>query len=212
MASRYKHNALVVGAELRNEPRDATVGGRHLTPTWASGDTATDFKLAFERAGAVVQAANPDLLVLLDGLMYATHLEGVRAHPAQLPVGNKTVYVAHDYSWFHNGVSSYAELEKALVGSWAYLVDDGLAPVVVTEFGTPNDGSQMGSGSWWAWFLQFLKARHLSWAYWRVDGTESNGTSRPFGQQTGFGILNTTWDGPVHNGILLHQLQQLMAK
>jgi hypothetical protein len=51
----------------------------------------------------------------------------------------------------------------------------------------------------------------IDWAYWRGDGTESNGTSRTFGAPAPFGVLNPTWDGPAApGGVLLHALQPLM--
>eukprot|EP00052_Salpingoeca_macrocollata_P003065 m.34006 g.34006 ORF g.34006 m.34006 type:complete len:422 (+) comp12979_c0_seq1:21-1286(+) len=213
MAARYVANAMVVGAELRNELRDAVVGGKTLSPTWGSGNEATDWAMAATQAGTLVQKANPNLLVIVDGLQYAVHLEGVRTHPITLPQPHKVVYVAHEYAWFHNNAHSYKDYLREITPIWAYLLlepeQSWTAPVWVSEFGTPNDGSQMGDNTWWSFVTRFLQEEHVGWGYWRVDGTESNATSRPFNQSTGFGVMDASWHTAAHGGVLLTALQEL---
>ena len=46
------------------------------SPTWGDGVQATDWKGAVERATPVVLTANPDLLILVDGLQYSTDFTG----------------------------------------------------------------------------------------------------------------------------------------
>lgn len=209
MVTKFGAVPLVVGAELRNEPRSTVVGGKALNPTWGNSSEATDWNMAAERCGAAVQKLNSDLLIIVDGNDYATHLQGVQQYPVRLPVANKVVYVAHDYSWFHNSEHTYEQLSAKLEGNWGYLITNNTAPVWVSEFGISNDGTSLDSG-WWPLFTRYLKERELSWSYWRVDGTESNATSRTFNKQTGFGIMNTTWNGAVHDGALLKSLQALL--
>lgn len=60
-----------------------------------------DWHAAAERCANILQSVNPDLLIFVEGLSYASDLTGVMKHPIQLTVPNHVVYEAHDYSWFH---------------------------------------------------------------------------------------------------------------
>jgi endoglucanase len=60
MAERYRGVARFIGIDLKNEP--------HGTATWGTGDPATDWNLAAERAAAAVLAVNPDILVFVEGV------------------------------------------------------------------------------------------------------------------------------------------------
>jgi len=50
----------VIGADLHNEP--------HGPATWGSGDVATDWRLAAERAGNAILKVNPDWLIIVQGV------------------------------------------------------------------------------------------------------------------------------------------------
>lgn len=63
ISERYKDNALVVGNDLRNEPRPDDILG--LQPTWGSGIELNDWSIAAKRAGDLVHQANPDMLVIV---------------------------------------------------------------------------------------------------------------------------------------------------
>ena len=71
LAHRYRNNSLVVGAELRNEPRSSVVGGERRKATWGTGDPETDLLLAYTRCGEAVRSHNPHWLLMLDGPQYA---------------------------------------------------------------------------------------------------------------------------------------------
>jgi len=209
VAARYAHTPMVVGSELRNELRAANVSGVNVAPTWGTGDSATDWRMAAEAAGKVVHAHAPHWLIIVDGLDYSTNFKDLAAHPISLP---NLVYSAHDYDWSQK-TTSYTELEALLDEQWGFLFKtDGAAfqaPVWVSEFGTGHDGKGMIENSWWQHFVQYLDVNDLDWAYWRVDGTESRGQTREFGAEARFGIFNTTWNGPSCGGILLKALQAL---
>lgn len=126
-----------MGLELRNEIRPVVKGAVTKLPTWGSGDKATDWRLAAERAGAAVQAVHPELLVVVGGLNFGLDLSGANAHPVRLPLPRKLVYSAHCYSWScpecrGNGTAwAQRVLEK-----WGYLVAGAIAPVWLAEIGT----------------------------------------------------------------------------
>src|SRR3989344_1687623 len=60
IANRYKNLPYFLGIDLKNEP--------HGKATWGSGNTSTDWNLAAESAGSAVLAANPNLVIFVEGV------------------------------------------------------------------------------------------------------------------------------------------------
>lgn len=60
LAGRYRGNPTVIGADLHNEP--------HGPATWGDGNPKTDWRLAAERAGNAILQANPDWLIIVEGI------------------------------------------------------------------------------------------------------------------------------------------------
>lgn len=201
LARRYAGNATVIGFDLHNEPHQ--VAGRGAC--WDCGG-ANDWHRAAERAGNAVLAANPKLLLFVEGTdVYAGdsywwggNLEGVAHSPVKLAVAHQLVYSAHDYGpretaqkWF-NPRTTYATLSNVWSRHWEYISERGLAPVWLGEFGTTNDaadvqGDAPGSeGQWFACMIQFL-ATHPSihWNYWALNGED------------GYGLLDAQYRAPV---------------
>ena len=114
VADRYKADAHFLGVDLKNEP--------HGAATWGSGNAATDWNSAAERAGAAVLAKAPDALVFVEGITqnnYCTastagtwwggNLGPQRCKPLALPA-NRLVLSPHVYGpdvagqdYFNNG-------------------------------------------------------------------------------------------------------------
>lgn len=208
MARRYADQPMVVGADLRNEPRG---------PVWGGGDPKRDWRAAAERAGNAILDVNPNLLIIVEGIKYAADLTGVRANPVRLNVDYHLVYSSHDYSWFHNGVSSYAALKSQLDSKWGFLADpDENVPLWVGEFGTCHkldscvaSTTPADSGFWFSNFARYLQERDLDWAYWAVNGTQASGTTRTLGEEEGFGIFKKNWTD-VASPALLNALQAVV--
>lgn len=60
LADRYRELEHFIGIDLKNEP--------HGAATWGTGNLATDWNLAAERAAAAVLEINPDLLIFVEGV------------------------------------------------------------------------------------------------------------------------------------------------
>jgi len=83
----------------------------------------------------------------------------------------KLVYSAHDYGpgvyaqpWF--AAADYPRnLGEVWKRHWAYLQADGIAPVLVGEFGGRSVG-QDPEGVWQRSLVAFLKANQVSYTYW----------------------------------------------
>jgi endoglucanase len=191
LAKHYRSNDTVIGADLYNEP--------HSPATWGDGNPSTDWRLAAEKAGNAILAANPNWLIIVEGIdvyhgdsyWWGGNLEGAAKYPVVLSSPDKLVYSAHDYGpsvydeqWFK--VSNPSELTQTLPPiwekNWAYLQMDGIAPVFVGEFGGPSMGQDL-EGVWQRTLFSFLRKNQFSYAYWAWNADSGD---------TG-GILNNDW-------------------
>ena len=124
LAQHYAGNTTVVGADLFNEPHAEGTDPNGTGSCWGCGDTARDWRLAAERIGNAVRAANPNWLIFVEGVSCPhggtpnvwdndpRRPDGVRLvgrqpggpaqYPVRLNVANRLVYSAHDY-----GISVY---------------------------------------------------------------------------------------------------------
>ncbi|MDA2992052.1 MAG: cellulase family glycosylhydrolase, partial [Actinomycetota bacterium] len=132
LAERYSDDPTVIGMDLHNEPHNGTWGG----------GGATDWARAAERAGNAVLAANPDLLIFVEGVgtyqgqsyWWGGNLMGVADRPITLDVPNRVVYSPHDYPnsvyaqpWF-SGPDFGAALPAKFRQMWGYIYEEGIAP------------------------------------------------------------------------------------
>lgn len=174
LAARYAGNPTVIGADLHNEPHDAAC--------WGCGDPAVDWRAAAERGGDAVLAANPDLLIIVEGVArsesgdftwWGGSLDDAGDDPVTLDVPHRVVYSPHEYPasvypqpWFSD--PDYpANLPGIWNQSWGYLVEDGIAPVFVGEFGTGL--TTASDQQWLAAFVQYLASTGTSFGYWSFN-------------------------------------------
>lgn len=194
MATRYAGNPLVIGVDLRNEPR--------ITATWG-GSSSTDWHAAAQRGGNAVLGVNPNLLVFVEGVSYAGDLTGVASLPVSLSVANRVVYEAHDYGFFYSNLTGYSDWYNRINPKWGYLVTgSNPLPLWIGEFGTCNNASTCVSstnnhdlGYWYGFMHQFLWQYSVDWCYWAFNGTTEAGHGGGFGTVEGYGIMNTSWNG-----------------
>ncbi|MEU4277245.1 cellulase family glycosylhydrolase [Streptomyces tanashiensis] len=114
LVNRYKANKRVVGADLRNEVRRDW----NDDPNWGWGNEH-DLYNAFQLAGNRILEADPDMLVIMEGINWQGIPQGMFPHgrPTLTPVRNlsntlinsgKLVYAAHFYGFTgpnHTGAS-----------------------------------------------------------------------------------------------------------
>ncbi len=201
LARRYRSVPAVVGADLRNEPRPAVLAdGKRRVPVWGGPDPEVDWRAAAERCGNAVLEENPDLLIIVEGVNYSSDFSGATERiPFRVP--NRLVWSPHDYSWFHDGLRSHAQLHEDLGRRWGFLLVQGkpwTAPVWVGEFGTSHETqdhvyAESGPGLWCAGFRAYLHAADIDWCYWALNGTQSRGATRTFGAEETFGVLDREW-------------------
>src|SRR5215475_3985213 len=191
LATRYKGNPTVIGADLHNEPHGAGQGGSD----WGSGSMTTDWRLAAERAGNAILAVNPDWLIFVEGVdcfqgnctWWGGQLAGAAQFPVQLSVPNKLVYSAHEYSadvfnqsWFSDPTFP-ANMPAIWAKNWGFLQAQGTAPVWIGEFGTLLDDNS--DVQWITELTSFMKQFNYNWTFWSWN---------PDSGDTG-GILQNDW-------------------
>jgi endoglucanase len=141
LARRYAGNPTVIGADLHNEP--------HGPSNWGGGGV-NDWRLAAERAGNAILAANPNWLIIVEGVetgpsgndWWGGNLSNAGAYPVRLNVPNRLVYSPHDYPasifpqpWFSD--PSYPNNLPAIWDkNWGYVFRQNVAPVLLGEFGS----------------------------------------------------------------------------
>jgi endoglucanase len=193
LANRYKGNSTVIGIDLHNEPHDPAC--------WGCGDTTIDWRLAAEKAGNAILAANSNLLIFVEGIQtyngvsgwWGGNLMGVASYPVRLNVANRLVYSAHEYAtsvfhqtWFDD--PTFPNNMAAIWDQhWGYIFNQSIAPVWIGEFGTTLAASV--DQTWLRTLVQYMRptssygADSYQWSYWCWN---------PNSGDTG-GILNDDW-------------------
>ena len=230
VATAFAADPLVIGYDLKNEPRKATIRGTVYTPSWGDGNQNTDFCKLYASTATSIQAVDPGALFFCEGLSYAADLTGTRKKLVTPAKGNCVVYSMHDYSWFHPSGQSQADYIAAMGGAGGFLMTNGTAPVWVGEFGTANDSlvavgaateigaaspSHQNLGAWFGNFLAWAGQTDVDWCMWLLDGTMCRGTipqvnklQFALGDRAGYGLFAQDWIG-VSNPALLEALQSI---
>jgi endoglucanase len=192
LARTFANQPNVIGADLKNEP--------HGDATWGGGGP-TDWRAAAQRAGDAIQAIAPHWLIVVEGIggntpgqkvdahWWGGNLEGVRYAPVRLSRPNQLVYSAHEYgpSVYQQPWFSAPDMASVLRQRWedefGFIAKQGIAPVLIGEFGGPQVGLDTVEGRWQRQFLNYLSSSYLSWTYWSLN-PDSSGTG---------GLLNNDW-------------------
>ncbi|MEW9699759.1 cellulase family glycosylhydrolase [Paenibacillus sp. SI8] len=198
LAARYNGNDTVIGADLHNEP--------HGTASWGTGNVATDWRLAAQRAGNAILSINANWLIIVEGVeknvrgfndsyWWGGNLEGVASDPVVLSVPNRVVYSSHDYgpgvasqTWFSDP-SFPSNMPAIWDAHWGYISKQNIAPVIVGEFGGRSVDTTSVEGKWQNKLVDYIGTNKLYWTYWCLN---------PNSGDTGGLLMDdwTTWNGP----------------
>jgi endoglucanase len=192
LATRYRNNSTVIGIDLHNEPHAEGTEPNSTGSCWACGVTARDWRLAAERGGNAVLQANPNLLIIVEGVScisggipnafdnipdppcgwWGGNLSAAGQFPVRLSAPNKLVYSPHEYgisvfhqTWFDD--PAFPENLPAIWNSmWGYLAQQNTAPLLLGEFGStladPKDAV------WLRRLVQYMGTgtSGMSFTYW----------------------------------------------
>jgi endoglucanase len=187
-------NPLVIGADLRNEPRG--VWGTMSWDSWAG---------AAERGGERLLKMQSNWLIFVEGVSSANDLSGVRERPVRLSVQDRVVYSAHVYSWsgWGSGVPfskrSYESFTNEMGKNWGFLLEGDIAPVWVGEFGAPIKPGK-GEMHYWENLVRLLKANDADFGYWAINPRKPEKK-----EKESYAICEDDWKTPVED----YRLQDL---
>ncbi|MDA3851928.1 MAG: cellulase family glycosylhydrolase [Spirochaetaceae bacterium] len=202
LADRYKNSPQVIGADLNNEPHGNNGQGMKPPAGWGAdqeGYPHTDWRAAAEKCGLAVLDANPQLLILVEGVeevngetyWWGGNLSGVEEFPiTSFPQGH-LVYSPHEYgpevyvqSWF-----SAADFPANMPAIWDkffwFIYQEDIAPLLFGEFGIKEESAADPTSTSYIWFTEFMKyvGYKSSWTFWCMN---------PNSGDTG-GILQNDW-------------------
>jgi endoglucanase len=197
LANRYKSNDAVIAMDLDNEPN----GNYGQGSTWGNTNPLTDWNKAAERCGNAILAANPNVMIVVEGVQtyngdsywWGGNLKGAANYPIVLSNPKKLMYSPHEYgpevfnqSWF-----TAATFPSNMAAIWSshfdFLYANNTAPLLAGEFGIRDTASYSGTeGKWFDTFLAYMGNRY-SWTFWCWN---------PNSGDTG-GLLDDQWNKPV---------------
>ncbi|KAK0278205.1 hypothetical protein LTR35_009528 [Friedmanniomyces endolithicus] len=176
-------NPLVIGADLRNEPR-----GLWGTMTWNMWATAA------EEASEALLRMQPKWLMFVEGTSSANDCSGARTRPVKLSVPNRVVYSSHVYQWSGWGALSpyhsrpYPSFALDMERNWGYLLRGNIAPVWLGEFGSPHTGDGRDH-HYWDNLMRFLRESDADWGYWALNPRKPE----MYDDET-YGLLRDDWE------------------
>ena len=190
MAERYKKYGTFMGMDLKNEP--------HGAASWGTGDN-TDWKLAAERAGKAVLAAEPDILIFVEGIQnnpscsdnsvahwWGGNLEPQGCYPLDLPT-DRLVLSPHVYGpdVYPQDYFNAPDYPNNLPAIWdkhfGFLA--GKYALAIGEWGGKYGAGDSRDFAWQNTFAGYLANKGIYSFYWSWN---------PNSGDTG-GILNDDW-------------------
>ncbi|WPH04331.1 glycoside hydrolase family 5 protein [Acrodontium crateriforme] len=193
------NNPLVIGADLRNEPR-----GLWGTMTWDM------FASACEKASEALLKLNPDWLMFVEGVSSANDCSGARLRPIQLSIPDRVVYSSHIYSWSGwgslgktYGRRPYESFARDMDKNWGYLLASNTAPVWAGEFGAP-DHAQGHDRHYWDNLMRYLLDWDVDFGYWALN------PRKPNLERESYGLLEDDWETPIAGDYRLVDMHKLM--
>lgn len=192
LAQHYSGLTNLIGIDIKNEP--------HGAASWGTGNTATDWNLAAERAAARILAVNPRVLIFVEGIernsncsssgghFWGENLEPLACKPLNIPrdklVLSPHVYGPDVYNMNYFSASNFPANMPAIwdshFGKYA-----STYPLVLGEFGGKyGHGGDPKDKIWQDALVTYMKQRGMkSSFYW---------TWNPNSGDTG-GILQDDW-------------------
>lgn len=127
------------------------------------------------------------------GAWWGGNLRGVRDYPIVPDSGtSQIVYSPHDYgpsvyaqTWFDKEFTTQTLLNDYWYDTWAYIVEEDIAPLLIGEWGGHMDGGK--NQKWMTLIRDYMIENHISHTFWCLN---------PNSGDTG-GLLDydfTTWD------------------
>ncbi|XP_010053198.2 glycosyl hydrolase 5 family protein [Eucalyptus grandis] len=190
VAEHFNGKSQVVGMSVRNELR----GPRQNEYDWYQ---------YIRTAATKVHQANPNVLVILSGLNWASDLSFLRKRPVGLSLGRKLVYEAHWYSFSGDRkIWEVQPVDRVCANAVQRMEDQagflssgpGAVPLFLGEFGFDQTGKSQADDRFLSCFMGYAAGKDLDWALWALQGSYYY-RQGVVGPEETFGVLDFNWDG-----------------
>ncbi|KAL3635627.1 hypothetical protein CASFOL_020174 [Castilleja foliolosa] len=197
VASAYTNNSAVVGMSLRNELR-------------GKKQNVADWYKYMQQGANTIHKQNPNLLVIISGLYYASNLKFLRKKQLQINVKNKTVYEAHWYSfgipsqrnWPTQTNQECANITQAARENYLFLTQgDNPFPIFLSEFGIDQSGQKEADNRYISCLFAMVAEYDLDWALWTFQGSYMLREGSIDVDET-YGVMDHNWNSPRNLGFL----------
>ncbi|XP_042485936.1 glycosyl hydrolase 5 family protein-like [Macadamia integrifolia] len=164
MATLFNNVPAVVGMSLRNELR----GNRQNVNDWYN---------YMQKGANAVNAANPNVLVILSGLNSDNDLAFLGGKKPVVSFQDKLVFELHWYSfsdgpaWTYNSNKACAITTRdKMKRGGGFLLQQGF-PLFVSEFGVAQTGVNVGDNKYFSCFFSIAADLDWDWAIWTLGGS-----------------------------------------
>ncbi len=109
------------------------------------------------------------------GAWWGGNLRGVRDYPIVLDSGtSQIVYSPHDYgpsvyaqTWFDKDFTTQTLLDDYWYDTWAYIVEEDIAPLLIGEWGGHMDGAE--NQKWMELLRDYMIDNHINHTFWCLN-------------------------------------------
>ncbi|KAK3434293.1 hypothetical protein EUGRSUZ_D01801 [Eucalyptus grandis] len=162
------------------------------------GSAARDWYRYIRTAATKVHRANPNVLVILSGLTWASNLGFLRKRPVGLHLGRKPVHESHRYSFRGDRKIWEVQPVDRVCTDAGQRMDDqvgflssgpGAAPLFLGELGLDQTGKSRADDWLLSCFMGYAAGKDLDWALWAL---QSSGLKRPSAWSISIGMGSET--------------------
>ena len=208
LVEKFKNDDTIIACDLENEPHGQP--GSTIAK-WDGSTDENNWRYAAERCANAILDVNPNLLIMVEGIeafpkagkTYASSnkndydfawwggsLKGVRNYPVTVKpeYQSQIVYSPHDYGpkvfkqpWFNKDFTKETLMKDYWYDTWAYLVEENIAPLLIGEWGGFMDGEK--NEKWMQIMADYIVEKGLSHTFWCVNANSGD---------TG-GLLTNDW-------------------
>ncbi|XP_030530356.2 glycosyl hydrolase 5 family protein-like [Rhodamnia argentea] len=190
VAEHFHGKGQVVGPSPRNELRGSRQNEHDRYP--------------YIRIGATkVHQANPNVLVIVSGLTWASDLSFLKKRPMGPDLNHKPVYEAHWYSFGGDRKVREVKPVDRVCANGVQRMDDqagflasgpGAVPLFSSEFGFDRSGKSRADDRFLSRFMGYATGKDLDRALWTLRGSYYY-REGVVGLDETFGVLDFDWDG-----------------
>jgi aryl-phospho-beta-D-glucosidase BglC (GH1 family) len=187
LAQHYLNEPTVCGFDLVNEP---------YACTW-DDDPLTGWPAAAERIATDIQAINPNVLIIVEGIkskgdvpfagkaytswsVYAQDLAGVATRPVKIPIQEKLVYSPHEYTQAGQDWLSDADFPANMPivwdAFWGFIPKQGIAPILIGEWGGNFETAGSTDVLWVGALQAYCDTNDISTSLWAMNASDTTGT------------------------------------